>query len=538
MDTNSNLAGVVRLHKEVVAVLNGYLPRRIVTQIDGCDVYIAEEWQTKQNVILKVGLRDDPHVRGELYFWKVLNCAHMVELSDYFCYEDFVYFVYPHFPNGSLHDLMTNGNAGSSIMINELIVRKWSKQIFIFLNRIHTMGIYHLNIRMKTLFINGDANLKVGGLGYLTTYNDRFALFGRMDHVAPEVLQVYPYSRGFDLSKVDMWAAGGLICQLLTGIFISGPAYGEALADRLNRRLVIRQNVELLASQIRLSRVSRGAKGFLTWLLKWEPAARPTARQALKHPWLRDQEIRTELYELDKVLNKVTGRVVKLVPQMSKTIPLVPLVPPHGPAYVRLHVRANSERQVRLFKLGMAEDKVHFSKHAWDFRDHVLEVDEARREMWAALYNILTTEGTRWHWQPLSQPMGRRYELPAKRIYPTIDTNETGDRPSSTFRVTSSSTRPALPTGSDESSSTISIPLGGGADTGLRYSLLDKRHCQVTQQRMPGGASSSLPPPLQLKGCEQRMPTANNQTEDSSNNERKRIRLKFPRLWIGEWNLC
>uniref|UniRef100_T1ISE9 Protein kinase domain-containing protein n=1 Tax=Strigamia maritima TaxID=126957 RepID=T1ISE9_STRMM len=426
MDVENVGVGANHLLKEVVAVLNGYLPRQSPTQLDGCDLYIAEEWQTKQPVVVKIGTRKQQNIRGDLFYWGMLSCAHIMELTDCFYYDSYVYFVSPFYSHGSLHDILTGPDPTIKHKVNELLVRKWAKQLLIFLNRLHTMGLFHLNVRKKALFVDNLTNLRIGGLGYVTLYNDRYALFGRMDHIPPEILEHYPHSMGHDLSKVDVWSVGGLICELLSGFSISGPVSGDTLADRLNRRLIIRQNLDSLMTLPALTAVSRGGRGFLSWLLKWEANARPTARQALKHPWLRDQEIRLELYQLDRLLGKMEGRP-KLIPQLSLVHPMVPLIPHQGIAVVRPRLLAKSEISNRQFKLGLTEERLHLSKHAWSFREHVLTVDEARREMWTALYDLLAASDSRWQWTPIEIPPGRQYKLPIKRSAFPPDAMETGE---------------------------------------------------------------------------------------------------------------
>ena len=130
---------------------------------------------------------------------------------------------------------------------------------------------------------------------------------------APEVILGMPYD-----GKIDMWSLGAILAELLTGYVlfqndsvaamlariaaILGPFPDGMLQARHAHKYFVdgvvyehdRSGVPYL---LRPKRTSLGARchtddlGFLSFvgsLLAIDPAERPTAEQALQHPWLRE----------------------------------------------------------------------------------------------------------------------------------------------------------------------------------------------------------------------------------------------------------
>ena len=98
--------------------------------------------------------------------------------------------------------------------------------------------------------------------------------------MAPEVLssQTYPSS--------DLWSAGVMAYQLLSGFLPfddhrnpSAPALSLIWTGILTEEPSFRRSA--------WAEVSAEAKDFVSKLLLKDPAKRPTAKEALKHPWLQ-----------------------------------------------------------------------------------------------------------------------------------------------------------------------------------------------------------------------------------------------------------
>ena len=99
---------------------------------------------------------------------------------------------------------------------------------------------------------------------------------GTSYYVAPEVLRKRPYT-----NKCDMWSLGVVLFMLLSG---KSPFLADTEAEILNA--AIRADVQFVPED--WVGVSESAKNLVCSLLVLDPEKRPTASEALNHPWLRD----------------------------------------------------------------------------------------------------------------------------------------------------------------------------------------------------------------------------------------------------------
>ncbi|WPT18299.1 Calcium-dependent protein kinase 2 [Picochlorum sp. SENEW3] len=153
----------------------------------------------------------------------------------------------------------------------------------------HGNGILHRDIKPGNFLLASDkedAPLKAVDFG-LAVFNPDMkkprgdlGLEGTPWFMAPETLQseVYPES--------DIWAAGVMAYQLLTGKFPyndkSNP-YNPSLTKVWKSILMDQLNM----SGSRWDGISEEAKDFVQMLLNKDPMKRPSAKEALKHSWLK-----------------------------------------------------------------------------------------------------------------------------------------------------------------------------------------------------------------------------------------------------------
>jgi len=120
--------------------------------------------------------------------------------------------------------------------------------------------------------------MKIIDFGLATTYEDGVKLtdlVGKVHYVPPEVLHME-----YEGSKYDVWS-----CGVLCYIMLSGFAPFEGDNDREVREHVLIGNVDFRDPVWEV--VSNEAKDFVRYLLTYEEDERPTAEQALKHPWIQ-----------------------------------------------------------------------------------------------------------------------------------------------------------------------------------------------------------------------------------------------------------
>lgn len=153
----------------------------------------------------------------------------------------------------------------------------------------HSNGILHRDIKPGNFLLaseKDDAPLKAIDFGLAVFMDDMdlprtdLGLEGTPWYMAPETLQseVYPES--------DVWAAGIMAYQLLTGKFPyndkSNP-YNPSLSKVWKSILMDDLNM----SESRWQGISEEARDFVRMLLNKDPKKRPSARDALNHPWLK-----------------------------------------------------------------------------------------------------------------------------------------------------------------------------------------------------------------------------------------------------------
>ncbi|KAJ3399836.1 Phosphoenolpyruvate carboxylase kinase 1, partial [Chytriomyces hyalinus] len=140
----------------------------------------------------------------------------------------------------------------------------------------HSNGIAHRNVTPKTLFLIYDNldDIKLGGFDKCArdyVFPSCVGIVGTKGYMAPEQMSPIEYGR-----PVDIWAAGEIAYQLLYGS-LPYPGLSAAIHARDKAMLKLRFPVNSL--------VSKETSEFMQLLLSDNPDDRPSASEALQHPW-------------------------------------------------------------------------------------------------------------------------------------------------------------------------------------------------------------------------------------------------------------
>jgi hypothetical protein len=174
---------------------------------------------------------------------------------------------------------------------NESFAQKSIKQMLGAVNYLHSNGIAHRDIKLDNIYVcGGDENFVIKLSDFRCALNciknkktilDR-SYVGSPEYMAPETLEGVSH----DPRISDIWCLG--ICLFLTlhdcfpfrsGHQIrSGPGRDRMLNRQLSRNYLIPPTINLSLDCVRMYR-SLMTPNFLT---------RPNAKQALKHPWIRE----------------------------------------------------------------------------------------------------------------------------------------------------------------------------------------------------------------------------------------------------------
>ena len=98
--------------------------------------------------------------------------------------------------------------------------------------------------------------------------------FGTILYMAPEVL------KGKYNEKCDIWSCGVICYILLCGY----PPFNDKIDTQIIEKI---KKADLVFPSEEWSTVSQEAKDFVRKLLNPDPDVRPSATEALKHPWIR-----------------------------------------------------------------------------------------------------------------------------------------------------------------------------------------------------------------------------------------------------------
>ncbi|KZV72584.1 Pkinase-domain-containing protein [Peniophora sp. CONT] len=223
-------------------------------------------------------------VRNEIAVLKKVSSGHrnIVTLHDYFETSNNLYLCFDLCTGGELFDrICAKGNYGEPDAA--ALVRTIMKAV----QYIHTSGIVHRDLKPENLLFRTpaeDADIMIADFGLSRVMEeDRFhaltEICGTPGYMAPEIFKKTGHGK-----PVDVWAMGVITYFLLAGY---------TPFDRENQQ----QEMEaIIAGDYKFepaeywANVSDTAKDFVRTCLTIDPNQRPTAAEALNHPWLADEK--------------------------------------------------------------------------------------------------------------------------------------------------------------------------------------------------------------------------------------------------------
>eukprot|EP01087_Luapelamoeba_hula_P016147 TRINITY_DN4938_c0_g1_i1.p1 TRINITY_DN4938_c0_g1~~TRINITY_DN4938_c0_g1_i1.p1 ORF type:complete len:221 (-),score=29.94 TRINITY_DN4938_c0_g1_i1:60-722(-) len=152
---------------------------------------------------------------------------------------------------------------------------------------LHAQGIAHRDLKPENLLLkskDNDYDVKIADFG-LSSFMDSQKMMtacGTPAYVAPEVLQATGYDK-----EVDMWSVGVITYILLCGF---PPFHAESVKALL--QVVLRGEFSYPSPYWDV--ITPQAKDFIDHLLT-TPDRRMTAKEALKHDWLKGPASRVDL---------------------------------------------------------------------------------------------------------------------------------------------------------------------------------------------------------------------------------------------------
>ncbi|KAF4391820.1 hypothetical protein F8388_017415 [Cannabis sativa] len=228
-----------------------------------------------------------------------MNHPNIVKLKEVIRENDILYFVFEYM-ECNLYQLIKDRQK----LFSEAEIRNWCFQVFQGLAYMHQSGYFHRDLKPENLLVTKEL-IKIADFGLAREINSMPPYTEYVStrwYRAPEVLlQSCLYS-----SKVDMWAMGAIMAELFTlrplfpGASEADEIYkicsvrgsptedswadGLRLATEINYQFPKFAGVNLTAL---IPSASDNAVNLINALCSWDPSKRPTALEALQHPFFQ-----------------------------------------------------------------------------------------------------------------------------------------------------------------------------------------------------------------------------------------------------------
>lgn len=212
-------------------------------------------------------------LQREIDIMSKLHHKNIIQLIEVFDDPECIYLVLELVTGGELFDQIVSRGSYS-----ERDAAAICKQILEAVQYMHSNGIAHRDLKPENLLCSGanSDEIKVTDFGLSKDFGEATlsTSCGTPDYVAPEVLRGAPYD-----NSVDIWSIGVITYILLCGF---PPFYGNSDQEIFEK--ILKAEYDFPADS--WDPVSDDAKDFIKGILILNAAKRPTAAEALQHPWM------------------------------------------------------------------------------------------------------------------------------------------------------------------------------------------------------------------------------------------------------------
>uniref|UniRef100_A0A6B2LDW5 Protein kinase domain-containing protein n=1 Tax=Arcella intermedia TaxID=1963864 RepID=A0A6B2LDW5_9EUKA len=247
----------------------------------GLNIYSGDFMAIKQVSLHSENLENSSEVQSlqqEISFLQTLNHENIVQYMGSSVENSYLNIFLEYVSGGSIASIIKRFGK-----INEILTRKYTKQILNGLKYLHDRRIIHRDIKGENILVDNKGVIKLSDFGAAKRLENLlnrgagkgFSSFkGTIYWMAPEVLRQGEYGR-----QADIWSLGCTVLEMITGIPPWSNEYKEQATALFN--IASRNEGPPIPDD-----VSAECKDFLSLCFKSNPKERPHARKLLLHPWI------------------------------------------------------------------------------------------------------------------------------------------------------------------------------------------------------------------------------------------------------------
>lgn len=249
-------------------------------------VFLGENIINRQKVaIKKINIKNfkkfESHIMSEINILKNINHLNIINLIDNIVEKDTIYIILEYCSLGDLNEFYKN------VMVKEIYVKHYAKQLLDSLRYLHNYNITHRDIKPHNILLSDIYTVKLTDFGFAKENKIDLSstLCGSPIYMAPEIMQCKEYN-----SKTDIWSYGVVLYQLLYGTV---PYIAN---NQFELMCVIRDTLPDYNSKY----ISDDCILFLQLLLNKNPQDRPDINHLSENEWFNNN------YEFKKLNSSST----------------------------------------------------------------------------------------------------------------------------------------------------------------------------------------------------------------------------------------